>query len=147
MQLRFLLGFPLVLFALGASAQDWQQCKPDGDYSFNDVKAAVHRITSRGMYSGWDEKTFSRSGDLVAVGILKMLSDDEMSSPRGSKDVLNIVRAAFACPQRCVKVNDDRIPKVTLLLLEHLDDITHGTIKSDVSETRQFVLKQAAKGN
>ncbi len=80
MQPRFLLGFPLV-FALTVFGQDWQQCKPDGDFSFNDVKATVHRVTSTSMYSGWDEKTFNRSGDLVAVGVLKVLSDSEISSP------------------------------------------------------------------
>ena len=33
--------FPLmvVFLALAASGQDWQDCKPDGDYSFKDVMA------------------------------------------------------------------------------------------------------------
>jgi hypothetical protein len=70
---------------LAAAAQDWQSCKPEGDYSFNDVKAAVHRVTSSRMYSGWDEKTFNRSGDLVAVAVLKTLDDSEMASPEGVK--------------------------------------------------------------
>ena len=146
MQLRLLFGFPLV-FALTAFGQDWQQCKPEGDFSFSGVKAAVHRVTSTRMYSGWDEKTFNRSGDLVAVGILKTLSDSEISSPQGSKDVLLIVRAAFACPGYCVKVTDDRSPRLTLVLLEHLDEITRGTIKTDINETRQSILKQTTKGN
>ena len=47
----------VVFLALASPAQDWQDCKPKGDYSFNDVKAAVHRVTSSRMYSGWDEKT------------------------------------------------------------------------------------------
>src|ERR1700719_5239696 len=87
-----------------------------GDYSFNDVKAAVHRVTSSRMYSGWDEKTFNRSGDLVAVAVLKTLDDSEMASPESVKFVLLIVRMAFECPQ-CVKVTDDRRPGMTLLLL------------------------------
>lgn len=70
MRRRYLLVF-VVLLTFGALAQDWEACKPDDDYSFNDVKAAVHRITSSRMYSGWDEKTFARSGDLVAVAVLK----------------------------------------------------------------------------
>jgi hypothetical protein len=55
------------LGTVAAPGQDWQDCRPQGDYSFNDVKAAVHRVTSSQIYSSWDEKTFSRSGDLVAV--------------------------------------------------------------------------------
>ena len=63
----------VLLGSLAALAQDWQACKPEGDYSFNDVKAAIHRVTSTRMYSSWDEKMFYRSGDLVAIAVLKTL--------------------------------------------------------------------------
>ena len=33
----------------------------------------------------WDEKTFARSGDLVAVAVLKTLDDSEMASPESAK--------------------------------------------------------------
>src|SRR6266571_1191035 len=121
-----LFPFIVVFLALAASGQDWQDCKPDGDYSFKDVKAAVHRVTTTRMYSGWDEKTFNRSGDLVAVAVVHTLDDREMASPEGAKNVLVMLRAAFACPAYCVKVSDDRRPSVTLLLLEHLRDVTGG---------------------
>lgn len=75
----------VVFLSLACPAQDWQECKPTGDFSFNDVKAAVHRVTSSGMYSGWDEKTFFRSGDLVAVAVLKTMDDSEMASPQTAK--------------------------------------------------------------
>src|SRR5215469_17739128 len=101
MRVRCLLMF-LFLGSVTAPAQDWQACKPEGDYSFNDVKAAVRRVTSSRMYSGWDEKTFNRSGDLVAVAVLKTLDDTEMASPEQAKDILAVIRAAFACPQKCV---------------------------------------------
>jgi len=130
-----------------ARAQDWQACKPEGDYSFNDVKAAVRRVTSSRMYSGWDEKIFSRSGDLVAVAVLKTLDDSEMVSPESLKFVLLIVRMAFDCPQYCVKVTDDRRPRMTLLLLEHLNQITGGKMQTDIDEARHFVLQQASKAN
>src|ERR1700730_11761474 len=118
-----------------------------GDYSFNDVKAAVHRVTSSRMYSGWDEKTFSRSGDLVAVAVLKTLDDSEMASAESVKFVLLIVRMAFYCPQYCVKVTDDRRPRMTLLLLEHLNGITQGKMEADIEEARQFILQKASKAN
>jgi hypothetical protein len=140
--LRAILFGPLL-----ASGQDWQDCKPQGDYSFNDVKAAVYRVTSARMYSGWDEKTFSRSGDLVAVAVLKTLDDREMASPEHAKDVLRIVRSAFACPQYCVRVTDDRRPRVTLLLLEHMNEITRGKMQPDIEEAKQFILQQTHKAN
>jgi hypothetical protein len=99
------------------------------------------------MYTGWDEKTFARSGDLVAVAVLKTLDDGEMASPESAKWVLLTIRAAFACPQNCVVVADDRRPRVTLLLLEHLNEITHGKMQADVEEVRQFLRQQAGKAN
>ena len=130
------------LGTLAAPAQDWQACKPQGDYSFNDVKAAVHRVMSSQIYSSWDEKTFNRSGDLVAVAVLKTLDDSEMSSSQNAKGVLLILRSAFACPERCIKVTDDRHPRMTLLLLEHLNEITRGKMQADIEEAKQFVLQQ-----
>ncbi len=137
----------VVLLATISPAQDWQQCKPKGDYSFNDLKAAVHRVTSLGGYSGWDEKIFNRSGDLAAVAVLKTLDDSEMTSTEGAKWVLMIIREAFACPQRCVQVADDRRPRVALLLLEHLNEITRGNMRADIEEVKQFVLQQTNKAN
>ena len=134
-------------WALIAPAQDWQACKPEGDYSFNDVKAAVHRVTSSRMYSGWDEKTFNRSGDLVAVAVLKTLEDGEMMSSESVKFVLLIVRMAFECPQYCVKVTDDRRPRMTLLLLEHLNEISGEKMQTDIEEVKHFILQQASKAN
>jgi hypothetical protein len=134
------------LGSLAALAQDWQGCKPEGDYSFNDVKAAVHRVTRFRMYSGWDEKTFDRSGDLVAVAVLKTLDDSEMASPESAQFLLLIIRMAFQCPQ-CVKVTDDRRPRVTLLLLEHLNEITSGKMQADIEEVKHLILQPAGKAN
>lgn len=143
MRRHYLLVF-VVLLTFGASAQDWQACKPEGDYSFNDVKAAVHRVTSSRMYSGWDEKTFARSGDLVAVAVLKTLDDSEMASLENAKFVLLILQMAFDCPQNCIKVTDDRRPRMTLLLLEHLNEITGGKMQTDIVEAKHFILQQAS---
>lgn len=99
------------------------------------------------MTSGWDEKMFNRSGDLVAVAVLKTLEDGEMMSSESVKFVLLIVRMAFECPQYCVKVTDDRRPRMTLLLLEHLNEITRGKMQADIEEAKQFILQQASKAN
>ena len=146
--MRVHCSFACVVFlALASPAQDWQDCKPKGDYSFNDVKAAVQRVTSSRMYSGWDEKTFNRSGDLVAVAVLKSIDDSEMVSQENAKWVLLVIRQVFACPQRCVQVTDDRRPRITLLLLEHLNEITRGKMQADIKEVKQFILEQASKAN
>ena len=142
MRVHYLLAC-VVFLSLASPAQDWQECKPTGDYSFNDVKAAIHRVTSSAMYSGWDEKTFNRSGDLVAVAVLKTLDDSEMASPESAKSILAVIRAAFACPQKCVQVTDDRLPRISLLLLEHLNDITHGKMQAEIEGVKQYIVQQA----
>jgi hypothetical protein len=140
-----LLLLAVVFIPSLAIGQDWQDYKPDGDFSFKEIKAAVRRVTTTHMYSGWDEKTFSRSGDLVAVAVLKTLDDSEMSTPEGAKDVLRILRAAFGCPDYCVKTTDDRHPRIALLLLTHLRAITRGKLKSEIDETEKFITQQARK--
>jgi len=71
----------------------------------------------------------------------------EMASSDHAKDVLQIIRSAFACPDRCVKVSDDRRPRMTLLLLEHLNEITGGNMRTDIEEVKQSVLQQARTAN
>lgn len=90
---------------------------------------------------------FNRSGDLVAVAVLKTLDDSEMASPEDAKTVLVILRSAFACPERCVKVTDDRRPRMSLLLLEHLNEVTKGKMQADIEQAKQFVLQQARTAN
>ena len=99
------------------------------------------------MYSGWDQKTFNRSGDLVAVAVLKTLNDSEMASPESANFALRIVRMAFDCPQYCVKVTDDRRPRMTLLLLEHLNEITGRKMKAEIEEAKLFIVEQDSKAN
>ena len=140
-----LLLLTTVLVSSLVHGQDWQDCKPDGDYSFNQIKAAVRRVTTSHLQTGWDEKTFNRSGDLVSVAVLKSLGDSEMSSPEGAKNVLSILREAFACPQRCVKSTDDRRPRVTLLLLAHLRGLTKGKLQVEIDEAERFILQQSGK--
>ena len=88
---------------------------------------------------------FNRSGDLVAVAVLKTLDDAEMVSSDHAKDVLQILRSAFACPRRCVQVSDDRRPRMTLLLLEHLNEISAGKMQTDIEEAKHLILQQASK--
>jgi|SRR5215469_6396468 len=128
---------PLLVFG-----QDWQDCKPDGDFSFNEIKAAVRTVSTSHVYSGSDDKAFSRSGDLVAVAILQTLEDSAMASPEGAKNALVILHAAFGCPQRCVKAKDDRRPRVTLLLLDHLRQLAPREMEKDIAEAQKFILNQ-----
>jgi len=139
-----LLAMSFVVFA---NAQDWQDCKPEGSYSFTELKDSVHSMTTGGFYTGWHEKAFNRSGDLAALAILQTLNDTDMESPETLKRVLLVLRSAFACPHRCVNATGDRQPRVTLLLLEHLHSHAGRKMQSSIDETEKFVLQQARSGD
>jgi hypothetical protein len=85
----------LVVTQQVASSEDWQHCKPDGQYSFVELKSLVRSATTIHGYSGWYEKAFSRAGDQTAVAILQSLSDPEMASPEALNYVLLILHLAF----------------------------------------------------
>jgi hypothetical protein len=142
-----LLVLAVVLSSLLASGQDWQDCKPDGSSSFKKLKESVRRVATTSTYTGWDDKAFSRSGDLASLAVLQSLSEAEMASPETLKGVLVILRTAFACPHRCVNAIGDREPKVTLLLLEHLHSRAGRKARSSIDETKRFVLQQARSGD
>jgi len=57
-----------------------QDSKP-GEYELSELKNSIHRITTQHMYSGHDEKAFNRSGDLVAVAIVKTIPEMNLRLP------------------------------------------------------------------
>ena len=131
-----------ILFAaLTACAQAPHDCRPDGAYSLNDVRKAVRSVVMSHSYSGSEEKAFNRAGDLVSIAILQTLSDCEMASPQALQQVLFVIRTGFAC-DRCVAEASDREPRVALLLLDSLRNRTVGEARSDVDETRRFLLRR-----
>jgi hypothetical protein len=146
MKLPVIWLFAAICIVQVAHAQNWQDCKADGGYSFSDLKEAVYRVTSSQMYSGWDEKIFNRSGDLASVAILQSLTDKEMASPEAVNMVLSILNAAFACPDRCVSTASERQPRVTLLLLDRLYERNIGKLRDKIADTRGVIEKQALSG-
>ena len=62
----------------------------------------VHRVTTTHIHTSADEKALNWSGDSASVAILQTRNDSEMTSPGRLRDVLGIVRHAFACPDGCV---------------------------------------------
>jgi len=134
--------YPFSLLMLYGSIISWcQDCRADGGYSFTDVKSSVLRFTTEHGYRGWDEKIWNRSGDMAALAIVQTVSDAQMTSPVTVREILLILRDAWACP-RCVESPDDQKPNVTALLLEHLQGNTRGPIQSEIGETRGFILEQ-----
>jgi hypothetical protein len=49
----------VLLVALVASGQDWQDCKTDTSYSFKEVKGSVHRVTTSRVHRAGTRKLLS----------------------------------------------------------------------------------------
>ena|SRR2546430_1204868 len=145
MKARHLLPLAILPLIIAASAQDWQHCKPDGSYSFAEVKDSVRRVATSHIYTGFDEKAFNRSGDLVSLALVQTLTDKEMISPKTLEEVLSILRAAFACTSRCVTAPSDRDPRIALLLLEHLHNNASEKMQTNIDETKKFIIRQARR--
>ena len=131
--------FAILLAAVAVSGQD---TKPFDFESYTQVKDAVRRITTQHLYTGWDEKTFNRAGDLAAVAIVKSVPESTLTSPTTMKDVLAILQSAFACPSRCITSLGNRQPEVAMLLLEHLHNHTSGPLQSEVDDTREIIVRR-----
>jgi hypothetical protein len=112
--------------------------------SLNDLTPMARRVIESGAYTGWDEKAFARAGDLGSVAIVRALPIDGPINPMQLRSVLLLVRTSFEYLDVCVKSVDDKEPRVTLLLLEHLREHGSPDTQSDieVEDVQTFVLKQ-----
>jgi len=131
----------VVAILLAAVVVFAQGSKP-GEYELSQLKDSVHRITTQHIYTGWDEKAFNRSGDLVDVAIVKTIPESELTSPTTVKEILGILHSAFACPSRCIAAPDNRQPNVTMLLLEHLRTRSSGPVQAEIDQTKDFISLQ-----
>lgn len=133
---------PVVAILLGAIVVSGQDSNPDEFESFSQLKESVHRNTTQHIYTGWDAKAFNRSGDMVAVAIVKAIPESELTSPTTVKEILGILHSTFACPSRCIAAPDNRQPNVTMLLLEHLRTRASGPIQAEIDQTTEFISLQ-----
>lgn len=87
-------------------------------------------------------KALNRSGDMVALAIVKVVPDDQLVKAETIKRVLLVVNESFPCLARCVEACSNRQPRLTLLLLDHLRDHSRGDLRKEVEVTRRYVLKE-----
>jgi hypothetical protein len=137
-----LLHLCFLVFLFGAIAVSGQDSKPDDFVMFDRVKDAVRRTILESTETGWDLKILGRSGDLVAIAIVKTIPESELLSPSKLKWVLGVLREAFGCPSRCVESPGNRQPSVTLLLLEHLRNHAMAKSQSEIDKTTEFIVQQ-----
>lgn len=137
-----LLHLFFLVYLFGAIAVTGQDSKPDDFAQFNQVKDAVRRMVLENTDTGWDYKIVARSGDLVALAIVKTIPESQLSSPTKLTGILAVLHLAFGCPSRCVESPSNRQPSVALLLLEHLRNHAQATSQSEIDKTTEFIVQQ-----
>jgi len=95
-----------------------QDCTSNDFAEFSEVQGTVLRLLSWPGYTGFDEKTLNRSGDLAAVAVMRNVSVEAMDTPQNARQILLILEFAFEASHLLTKCN--RNPTATLILLDHL---------------------------
>jgi hypothetical protein len=124
------LAFVLAWLMPIAASEREPSCAPS-QRSYLNVASAIRSLMSdpKGvvLLDSVREKIIQRSGDSAAVAIAKQVSDEQLAEPYKMTRTLYILRSAFEYPdaiENCI----DRKPKVTMLLLEHLQQLQNESL-------------------
>jgi hypothetical protein len=113
---RFLLPVMFILLTCAAFAQE---CPNDDFRAFCETKAAVLRLLSYPTYTVSDQQVLSRAGDMAALAVIRSVSIEDLNSDEKARQVLLILKLAFADP-RLITAHADRSPNGAMLLLDYL---------------------------
>jgi hypothetical protein len=112
-------------------------------YSVEFVRSAL-RLHSQGIYFSVVEKNIPRRGDQISIALLKIFTDDELSTPEIVRSFLPLIRQSFSQPE-AISMDIDKKPRVALFLLDYLQrNISDAQTQRDIQETIKFVQEKAA---
>jgi hypothetical protein len=120
-----------------ASAQQPSRAFSAADpYSLDFVKSALPYFKHGGFgFDGkriaWgtlDSPGLNQFGDRVSIALLKIYSREELSQPENANSCLSAIRTAFE-DRKSVLEPSDREPRVTLFLLEYLQENEQSDVK------------------
>ena len=97
------------------------------------------------LFSSPTRKALPQLGDGASVAILKIVSPKELASskPQTIMGYLQVIYFAFSSPEIILR-EADRDPKVTLFLLDYLDERAppNAAVQREIASVRQYVYKQ-----
>jgi hypothetical protein len=116
-----------------------QSDEPDA-YSINVVRHALSkRSGTPKIINSWSQKQLLRLGDGVSIALIKALDERDLTDPATVRDFLPMIRDSFAEP-RLIAVEEDRKPKVTLLLLNFLQrSVLDTPTQEAIGQTVEYV--------
>jgi hypothetical protein len=108
------------------------------DYNVPLVRVALKEHL-QGISFSFREKYVSRLGDRVSIALLKILDDGDLANPQMVRAVLRLVNQSFMYDNLISRV-EDRKPKVTLFLLNHLLSGTRDSkLRLEISDLIELV--------
>ncbi|MCU1309797.1 MAG: hypothetical protein JWO20_922 [Candidatus Angelobacter sp.] len=136
---RYLFWVPLAVASVIAVAQD---CSVEIPANRDYAKHAIQRVMlGTTVFDSWTEKAINRSGDSAAIVLLDTWPDDLLDSPEKIKNALFILKTAFP-ERRIATVCSDREPRITMLLLSHLEHLKSAAqLAPEIQATRAAILR------
>jgi len=134
------LSIAVTALSIAAVGQD---CTSKDFAEFSEVQSTVVRLLSSPGYTGFDEKTLNRSGDLAAVAIMRNVSIEAMDTPQNMRQILLILRLAFETPNLITECN--RNPTAAVMLLDRLQS-SKNVSQNELDNTGFLVKHNASTG-
>jgi hypothetical protein len=135
-----------VMFILLTSASFAQECPNDDIRTLCETKAAVLRLLSYPTYTVSDEKILNRAGDMAALAVIRSISIEDLNSAEKARQVLLILKLAFAAPQLIV-ADADRRPNAAMLLLDYLSKTKYDRQHpNEIENTRREIANNPSTG-
>jgi hypothetical protein len=140
MTMHILRGLALLLVgACVAFAQQPSRTFPAADpYSLDFVRSALQYYEHGGFgfedkrirWGTLDSPGLTQFGDRVSIALLKIYSREELRQPENANHCLNAIRTAFENRSSVLELSD-REPRVTLFLLDYLQENEQSDVKLD----------------
>ena len=129
----------LLTFAIPLNGQS-NEADP---YSIDFVHKALS-LHSQGIYVSFVEKNIPRRGDQISIALLKIFTDNELSTPEIVRSFLPLIRQSFSQPE-AISMDIDKKPRVALFLLNYLQrNISDTQTQRHIEETIKFLQEKAA---
>ncbi len=142
--MRTLVTILMALLPLACSLN--AQSDPADPDSLNIVSVELKMNSGgRRVVHGWSQKRLVQLGDRVSIALLKILDDTDLRNPVTVRGLLPIIRSSFSAPE-LVAIESDKKPRVTLLLLEHLEQNTDDAeLRQEIQQTAEFAKAKTTK--
>ena len=149
----FVFGLVLVISFCGASlSKNVDPCPEDCNIDANIIRKWIDAPSGfpKGSWfpEGFSflEKEIYRSGDRVALGIIRAYTLKDLLDPDRLNRILPVMQLSFSQPEFIVR-KEDRNPAVTMLLLFALEhDCKEMRLKEIIKDVESYISSQLAKG-